>query len=333
MKIAFFETEDWEQEIIKRELKSHELAFFNRHFEEKDVSRLQDTDILAVFIYSKITKNVINKLPNLKMIAAMSTGYDNIDVEHCRKKGILVANVPAYGENTVAEHTFALILALSRKLFPSIKRTHELQMFETDEGLRGFDLKGKIIGIIGLGNIGKHVARIAKGFEMKILACTRHPDKNLVRELGIKIVSFDSVLRNSDIISLHVPYCKETHHMVDKNAISKMKHGAILVNTARGGVVDTDALVKGLETGKIAGAALDVLEGENEIKEEKQLLHRKFRESVKRVMLNDHLLMKMNNVIITPHNAFNSKEALLRIINTTIENIIQFSKKRVKNKV
>ncbi len=333
MKIAFFETEDWEKELIKKYLKKHDLMFFDRHFEEKDAAKLQDVDIIAVFIYSKMPKIAINNLPNLKMIAAMSTGYDNIDVDYCHKKGILVANVPAYGENTVAEHTFALILALSRKLFPSIKRTHEHHIFETDDGLRGFDLKNKTIGIIGLGRIGKHVARIARGFEMKILACTRHPDRKLAKELGIGIVSMDNLLKNSDIISLHVPYLKETHHLIDKNAVSKMKQGVILVNTARGGIIDTDALVKGLETGKISGAALDVLEGENEIKEEKQLLRRKHRESSK-VVLEDHLLMKMNNVIITPHNAFNSKEALARIISTTIENIQQFiRKKNIKNNV
>ncbi|MEK6886364.1 MAG: NAD(P)-dependent oxidoreductase [Nanoarchaeota archaeon] len=328
MKIAFFEIEDWEREIIKKELKTHSLMFFNRYFEENDVSKLQDVDVLAVFVYSKITKNVINKLPNLKMIAAMSTGYDNIDVEYCHKKGIIVANVPTYGENTVAEHTFALILALSRKLFPSIKRTHELQMFETDDGLRGFDLKNKTIGIVGLGNIGKHVARIAKGFEMKVLACTRHPKKTP----GIKFVALDNLLHNSDIISLHVPYYKETHHLIDKNAVSKMKKGVILINTARGGIVNTDALVHGLESGKISGAALDVLEGETEIKDEKQVLYKKHKE-MSRLVLENHLLMKMNNVIITPHNAFNSKEALSRIINTTIKNILQLSKKRVKNKV
>ena len=177
MKIVFFETEDWEKDYLKNKLKNHNLIFSKDILDKKTVDSVKDADILSVFIYSKINKEILTKFKKLKAIITRSTGFDHLDVKECKKRKILILNVPHYGENTVAEHTFALILALSRKIPKSYERTVRGNF--SLEGLRGFDLKEKTIGIIGLGHIGKHVARIARGFEMNILSYDVHKDKKL----------------------------------------------------------------------------------------------------------------------------------------------------------
>ena len=334
MNITFFEAEDWQVPIIQSALKSHRVSIFKEPLHSRNLVKFKNTEIVITFIYSRLDAAVLDKLPSLKLIATMSTGFDHIDIEYCRKRGIIVCNVPTYGENTVAEHTFALILALSRKLFPSIRRTHEQLLFETDRSLRGFDLKGKTLGVVGCGNIGRHVARIGVGFEMEVLANDFHKDKKLERELGIRYVTFDSLLKKSDIITLHVPYLKATHHLIGTAAIKTMKKGVFIINTSRGPIIDTDALIKGLKKGHIAGAGLDVLEGECDIKEEMEVLHDRFKATCDlKTILEGHLLMRMDNVVVTPHNAFNSREAVQRILNTTLENIQLFLKGKVKNRV
>ncbi|AJF61754.1 TPA: hydroxyacid dehydrogenase [Candidatus Woesearchaeota archaeon] len=334
MDIAFFELENWQKQEIKQKLKNHRLAFFDSPLKEEHISKIKDTQVLGIFIYSKITADIIDRLPKLRLIATMSTGFDHIDIEYCKRKNIAVCNVPTYGENTVAEHTFALILALSRKLYPSVKRTRENHLFETDISLRGFDLKGRTIGLIGCGNIGKHVARMAAGFEMDILVYDIYKDEKLARKIGFRYAEFDDLLTESDVISLHVPYNSKTHHLINEETIGRMKKGAHIINTSRGAVIDTKALVRGLESGKIAGVGIDVLEGEGEIKEEMAVLKDEFKSSSDlQTVLANHVLMKMDNVLITPHNAFNSAEALQRILNTTIENIFSFSSGKKENLV
>lgn len=331
LRAAFFEIEDWEKEYIKRRLKL-KLDIFEHELNEQVLKKIKDIEILSVFIYSKITKELIRKLPKLKLIATMSTGYDHIDAEECKKRKITVCNVPSYGENTVAEHTFALILALSRKICQSYDRTKKGDF--SLEGLRGFDLKDKTIGVIGVGRIGQHVIKIAKGFEMNVLAFDLRKDEKLAKELGFKYASLNEILKNSDIITLHVPYNKQTHHMLNKKNIKLIKKGALLINTARGGLIETEALVKALADKTLSGAGLDVLEEECEIKEEKQLLSKKFpMECDLKTILENHILLEQENVIITPHNAFNSNEALKRILDTTIENIKAFQKGKPINVV
>jgi len=323
-KIAFFELEKWEEEHIKANLKDVKLKFFKSNLNERNAKKIKDFDAIGIFIYSQINKKILDKLPKLKLIATMSTGYDHIDLDECRKREISVCNVPSYGENTVAEHTFALILALSRRIIDSVNRTRRGN-FDL-EGLRGFDLKGKTIGIIGCGNIGKHVARIAKGFEMKILVYDIHKNMKLAKKIGFKYAGFENLLKNSDIISLHAPLLQSTKHMINLNNIKLIKKGAILVNTSRGGLVDGAAIIKALNKNILAGAALDVLEEEELIKEEKQLLSKQFPMERQRNVLEEHILIAKDNVIITPHNAFNSNEALIRILDTTIANVKGFLK-------
>jgi D-lactate dehydrogenase len=334
MNIAFFELEEWQKKELQEKLNGHTLHFFEGALSEGNLPAISQIDVLGVFIYSKVTKSVIDQLPNLKLIATMSTGFDHIDVAYCRQKGIAVCNVPTYGENTVAEHTFALILALSRNLYPSIKRTHEQQSFETDASLRGFDLKGKTFGAIGCGNIGKHAVRMAVGFEMKVLIYNRSKDPEIERMPNVQYTDLDTLLKNSDIVSLAMPYNKSTHHILNKDSIEKMKKGTYIINTSRGALMETHALIQALKSGHIAGAGLDVLEEECEVKEELSVLKDEFKATCDlRVILDNHLLMKMPNVIVTPHNAFNSHEALHRILETTLANIAGYGKGSLQNNV
>ena len=201
-------------------------------------------------------------------------------------------------------------------------------------GLRGFDLGGKTLGIVGMGSIGSHVARIANGFEMNVLAFDKKQDKRLAKKLGFAYASFGDVLKNSDIITLHVPYNQHTHHLINSGNIGLIKRGAYLINTARGGIVETTALVEALEKGILAGAGLDVLEEECVIKEESQLLSPEFYKTCDvKTMLQNHILMEKKNVIITPHNAFNSNEAMERILETTTKNIQSFIKNKSINTI
>ncbi len=328
MKAAFFETEEWEREYLKKSIKGE---FFAEPLTGKNCSKAKDYEAISVFIYSKIDKKIISRMPKLRLIATRSTGYDHIDVKECARKGIVVANVPSYGENTVAEHAFGLLLSLSRKIHMSYVRTSK-GGFST-EGLMGFDLKGKTIGIVGTGRIGMHAIRMAKGFEMNVIAYDSFPNRKAEKEMGFRYVKLDELLKNSDIISLHVPLLKETFHMINRKNITKIRKGAILINTARGGLVETDALLEGLDKGILAAAGLDVLEEENEIKEEKQLLHKNFSRHNMKTLLENHVLMEYENVLLTPHNAFNSREAIQRIMDTTLENIKSYYGRKAVNKV
>lgn len=319
MKTAFFEVREWEKEYLEQHVA--DVVFFTEKLSAENVEQAKDAEVVSVFVDSAIDAHMLEKLPNLKTITVRATGYDNIDVAHCKEKGITVCNVPFYGENTVAEHAFGLLLDLSRKIHQSIARVKE-EGFNF-EGLTGFDLKGKTIGIVGLGHIGQHVARIAAGFEMKVIAFDPHEDKKLAKKLGLAYVAFEDLLKQSDIITLHLPHNEHTHHVINKNNIHGIKKGAYLINTARGPIVETGALVEALEEGILAGAGLDVLEEEAALKEEAHLMASGRGGDIK-TLLQDHVLMEMDNVIITPHNAFNSKEALDRIMETTVENIQGF---------
>lgn len=322
MKIAFFEIQDWEKAYLKKRLKNHSLEFYSQPLTEENIKNLADFNILSVFIYSKIDKKIIEKSPNLKLITTRSTGFDHIDIKECKARGINVSSVPFYGENTVAEHTFALILSLSRNVHKAYVKT--LRQDYSIDGLKGFDLKGKTIGVIGAGHIGLHVIRVAKSFGMNVLAYDVNQDNFLTEVLGFNYVPLEEILAKSDIITLHTPYNKHTHHLINKETIKQIKKGAILINTSRGGVVDTEALIEALDKKILAGAGLDVLEGENLIKEEKQLLSESKKAETFGQIVRDHILLNKENVVFTPHIAFYSQEALERILDATVENINSF---------
>lgn len=266
---------------------------------------------------------VLDKLPNLKYIATRSTGYDHIDIAYCKSKNIVVTNVPEYGSNTVAEYTFALLLSLTRKIYQSVNQSKHLN-FEHDQ-IRGVDLEGKTIGIIGLGKIGQHVLRIARGYGMKVMVYNRSQDQEVLKQYEFRYVDLDTLLQNSDIITLHLPLNDQTKHIINKENIMKFKKGSYLINTARGGLIETEAIMLGLDKGILEGVGLDVLEEEKELNEEVAILTSEYRSRVDlKNLIYDHILINHPKVLITPHNAFNSKEALLRITNTTIENIQSF---------
>lgn len=318
MVISFFEVTDIEKiEFDKVFSRHNKTKFFEEPIQNVDVKEYQDSDVICIFVHSNVSKDIIDMCPNLKMIATRSTGTDHIDIMHANEKEIRVMNVPLYGENTVAEHTFALILALSRKINESYISTMNGN-FSTD-GLMGFDLRDKTIGIIGGGRIGLHVARMARSFGMHVRVYDIKQDDFLAEIINFKYVSLNELLEVSDIVSLHVPSNKHTHHMINKETLERMKHGSILINTARGDLVNTKDLIKALEDKRIYGAGLDVLEGENLLIEE-NMFNSPIEEAT-RVIENNKKLTELPNVVITPHNAFNSIEAVQRIIAKTIANI------------
>lgn len=332
MKIVFSELERGERDFIRERLSKYKLEFIDGTINSGNLQKIKDCEILAVFIDSKLSGKELANFQKLKMITTMSTGYDHIDLEYCEKNNIVSCNVPTYGENTVAEHAFGLILTLSRKLYEAINRTKE-DNFSID-GLQGFDLRGKTLGVIGTGHIGMHLIKIARGFEMEIIAYDRFPNNELSKTNGYRYVSMDYLLKNSDIISLHVPLLKDTLHIIDKNAVKKMKRGVYLINTSRGELIDSEALLYGLNRKIIGGAGLDVLEGEINIKEEHELLKKKHLQTEEwETFLKNHFLLKKHNVVVTPHSAFYSKEALRRISETTVENIESFIKNKPINRV
>ena len=321
MQIAFFEIEDWEEEIIKKRL--GEVYLSRETLNEDNLPQENSFEIVSVFGSSRVTEKVLAHFPNLKFLTTRSTGFDHIDLEACKKRNIPVAYVPGYGDNTVAEFAFGLILNLTRKIYAAIDRIKETGSFRF-EGLRGVDLKGKTLGVVGTGRIGKETIKIGKGFGMNVIATDIFEDKQAAAELGFRYASLEELLKSSDIITIHCPYTKETHHLINKGNVLSIKRGAYLVNTARGGIVETEALVLGLQEGVLAGVGLDVLEEEVEIKEEIVSAREKRDPEEMKVMLQDHVLMRMPNVLITPHTAFNSREAVERILAKTLENIEGF---------
>jgi D-lactate dehydrogenase len=323
-KIAFFGIKPWEVEYIKPKLTKFDPLFFEDKYDAKYRDQILESEIISPFILSTIGEKQINSLKNLKFIAVRSTGYDHIDLVAAKKRGIPVSNVPVYGDNTVAEHTFALILALLKKLPASINKTRKGDF--SYEGLRGHDLKDKTIGIVGTGNIGKQVVKIAKGFGMKVVAYDINKSEEVIKS-GVEYLDLKELYSVSDIVSFHVPYNKHTHHMLNLDNLKDFKKGCYIINTARGGICDATTLLKGYKEGIFAGIGLDVLEEENFIREEMELITNDFQNKRMRdykIALENHLLAKQDNIIITPHNAFNTVEALRRILDTTVDNIEAF---------
>ncbi len=324
MKIAFFEVEGWEEPLARAALPDAELSFHKQKVDELTPAPVNEFEAISIFVNSHLTPEVLAQFPKLKFITTRSTGFDHIDLVECGKRGIAVAYVPGYGDNTVAEFAFGLILNLTRKMYRAIDQVKEIESFNLTE-LRGMDLKGKTIGIVGTGRIGKEVVKIAKGFGMAVVAYDPYPNEAYAKEMGYRYAPLEELLRVSDVVSIHTPYTKDTHHLLNRENVKLMKRGAYLVNTARGGIVETDAIVAALEDGTLAGVGVDVLEEEGETKDEMQFLKSgRSRAEELRTILQNHVLMKMPNVLITPHNAFNTQEALERIFRTTLENLKGF---------
>jgi D-lactate dehydrogenase len=325
MKITFFEVPKSEQDIFLQSFSGADILFFEEKLDENNVAQAKDAEVVCVFINSVISKNIIDLLPNLKFIITRSTGFEHIDLSYCVTKEIKVSNVPSYGSHTVAEFAFSLILNLSRNIINANNHLRKTIDFNFYSSLRGFDLQGKTLGVIGTGRIGKNVIKIAKSFEMNVLAYDIFPDVKFATENNFTYKSLLEVLGESDIVTIHAPYTKENYHLINKENISKMKKGAYLINTARGALIDTEALIWGINEGILAGAGLDVLEGERDLKIEKEIVSSGKTEQIDyKMIVLDQILIDMPQVIVTPHIAFYSKEAETEIIKTTVENIQGF---------
>lgn len=328
MKIAFFSLRESFQDYIKKTKpfgRGHKIYFFESPLDIDHLPDKTDFDVISVFVDSRVDVAVLNKFSKLKFISTRSTGVDHIDAVVCKKRGIKIANVPVYGENTVAEHAFGLLLALSKRIFDGYHQLRENTDFNP-RALEGFDLKGKTLGVVGTGNIGQYAIKIGNGFSMRVIGYDKFPKLELEKKMGFEYVkTLSELLKKSDVITLHVPLLKTTRHLISNKNIMKMKKGAVLINTSRGEVVETEALLKALENKHLAGAGLDVIEGEGEIKDDLEyLISDKANNKGIKTILANHILIDMPNVIMTPHSAFNTKEALQRILNTTIENIKSF---------
>ena len=324
MKIVFFSLDKNKQERFIRVFgTSEELVFVDEILNESSAEKGKDAELICLFVGSTVNKKVIDAMRNLKFIVTRSTGYNHIDVAYAKEKGIEVANVPGYGSATVAEFAFAFILNLSRRMYLSLNYVKSTLDFHYNPSMEGFDLEGKTLGVVGTGRIGKHAVKMGQGFGMKIIACDIYPDNEFAEANNFSYVPLDVLLSESDIVTLHTPYNKENHHLINKDNVALIKKGSYLVNTARGELVDTEALMWGLKEGIIAGAGLDVLEEESALKKgEKDKLCELNRE-----------LMRMPNVLITPHSAFYSVEAVAEILKITADNILGFTQSKPVNLV
>lgn len=323
IKIVFFETTTKEKSYLKKKFgKSFELKFYTDTLDENNTELISDADVISPFIYSDISSAVIRKAKRLKLISTRSTGFNHIDIKTAKSKKISVANVPYYGENTVAEHTFALILALSRNLHKAYVRT--IRNDFNLKGLQGYDLKGKTLGVIGAGSIGVHVIKIAKGFGMNVIASDTNHKHILAELLDFEYESLDVLLKKSDIITLHCPYNRHTHHLINMKNVKFIKKGTLFINTARSGLIEAKALYYAVEKNIFGGVGLDVFDGEELVKEENQMLTKNVSVDHLESLLKRNILLRRENVIITPHMAFDSLEAVERIMDTTVENIKSF---------
>ena len=319
--IAFFDVTDKERSGIKKHfnhLDDTQLVLISDPVSTGNISQAKDADVVSIFVSSKLDKAMLDQLPNLKSVACRSTGFNNVDPDEAQKRGIIITNVPSYGEHTVAEYTFLLMLAVCRQLIPSVQELRDNHV--NLQGLTGLDLNGKTLGVVGTGKIGLHTIKIAKGFEMNVLGYDLYPNEAAAKQLDFKYAGFEELLSEADIVSLHAPYVPENHHLMNAKTLSQMKPGSILLNTARGELVDSPALLGALKSGHLAGAGLDVLEGESH-KEDQNVAG----------IISE--LEQMPNVLLTPHNAFNTKEATARILKTSLENISSFLKGDVVNQV
>jgi D-lactate dehydrogenase len=289
-------------------------------------------EVIAISARDKITPEILQALPELRLIATISTGFDHIDMAAAKARSVTVVNVPRYGEQTVAEFTFALILALSRRIAGSAHSAAFAGDVNYDR-IIGFDLAGKTLGLIGAGRIGQHVAKMAQGFDMHVVAYDPYPNSDKAQECGFTYVTLQELTAQSDVISLHAPATPQNHHLVDSALLAGVKSGAVLVNTARGELIDLPALADAMEQGIIARSGLDVLDHEALLKQNLEAIiedtthpHRDIAEAIFR-------LKRTRDVIITPHNAYNTVEATLRRKQATVQNILDFYKGDTPNKV
>lgn len=328
MKIAFFSTKSYDRESFLRHAENypHELSFFDVQLDHRTVELAAGHQAICSFVNDRIDDFIIKKLEHLgvKLIALRCAGYNQVNLEAAQKHGIRIVRVPAYSPEAVAEHAFAILLTLVRRTHKAFNRVRENNF--SLEGLTGINIFGKTIGVIGTGAIGKAFCRIAKGFGANILAFDLYPSEEL-KQLGVKYLSLEEVFAQSQIISLHCPLTPATRHMINQNSLGIMQPGVTIINTSRGALVDTKAVIKALKSKKIGYLGIDVYEQEEHI----------FFKNLSEEILEDEQisrLMTFPNVLITGHQAFLTREALNQISITTLDNVSAFENgELLKNEV
>ncbi|MCL4316360.1 MAG: hydroxyacid dehydrogenase [Gammaproteobacteria bacterium] len=333
-KVTFFDVVEETHVPLRKALRDHpawDARLVTDPLHEQNAVLAQDSEVVSAFGTSRVTAGVLDKLPALRLIATRSTGHDHIDLAGAAARNVRVCNVPGYSEDTVAEYTLGLLIALMRRLPATLRRCYHGDFSRI--GLTGSDLRGKTLGLLGTGRIGARVARLAHAFGMRLLACDPRPDETLRREYGMTYLALEDLLPQVDALSLHLPYSEATHHLLNAERLGALKPGVVLVNTARGGIVDSRALARLQAEGHFGGLALDCFEGEEIWLSALAPLPRHFSPTQVDQALNNFRLQLGDNAILTPHNAFNSAEALQRGIDVTLENIQAFFAGNPKNLV
>lgn len=326
MKIVYFDAADYEEQFLK-EQNEGKYTYYLENSALNDLAPVKeeykDADIISVFTTSRVNRKVLEQFKNLKLIALRSVGFNHIDIDYCREHGIRVVNSPNYGNITVAEFALALLLDVCRKVTVSYLEYKNSRV--SPNNLIGTELFGKTTGIVGLGAIGSEFARIVHGLGMNIIAFDKFENEEMKQKYGVVYTDFDTLLEKSDFISIHAPLTKDNYHMFDEKSFEKMKKSAIIINTGRGELIDTQALFNALVNKKIAGAGLDVLENEETMTDFDYMIgiNRLDKLTLEQTIINSRLF-QLDNVIITPHTAFNSEEAIQRILKTTMSNIEVF---------
>jgi len=315
VQVTIFSAKPYERAPFERanEGRGHELNFLEARLTEDTASLASGADAVCAFVNDVLNEGVLKRLreEGIGLIALRSAGFNHVDIEAAERLDLTVARVPEYSPYAVAEHAVALMLMLNRKLHRAYSRVHE-QNFSLG-GLLGFDMHGKRVGVIGTGSIGSVVCRILNGFGCRLLAFDPQPNEEC-RGLGVEYVEIERLYRESDIITLHCPLSPQTHHLIDSDALSLMKPGVMIVNTSRGGVIDTKAVIQALKAQRIGYLGLDVYEEEGDL----------FFRDLSDMVISDDVfarLLTFPNVVITAHQAFFTREALDNIAETTLENV------------
>ena len=321
MKIAFFSSKPYDKTFFEAENKNYgfELNFYETHLGPHIVNAIEDEQAVCVFVNDKVNRQVIEILAKkgVKIIALRCAGFNNVDLEAAKEFGIKVCRVPAYSPEAVAEHTMAMLLTLNRKTHKAYNRVRE-QNFALN-GLLGFNLFQKTIGIVGTGKIGKAFINIAKGFGCKIIAYDLYPDQELMNN-GVEYVELNTLFKSSDIISLHCPLTPENHYMINQETIAMMKDGVTIINTSRGGLINTHEAIEALKNHKIGYLGIDVYEQEEKLF---------FKDLSAEIIQDDMIqrLMSFPNVLVTAHQAFFTQEALEQISEITMRSISEIMEK------
>ncbi len=320
MKIAFFSTQPYDREYFERYNTTHEIVFFKDRLNEQTAKLASGFDAICAFVNDQLNKTVIEALQQMKIkiIAQRCAGFNNVDIPAAKENGIAVVRVPAYSPHAVAEHALALIMTLNRKTHKAYNRVREGN-FSLDR-LTGFDLFGKTVGIIGTGKIGQCFARIMKGLGCNVLAFDLIANREM-EDIGVQYLPLLEVFQQSDIVSLHCPLTEPTTHLINTDTLSVMKKGVMLINTSRGALIDTKAVINALKTGKLGYLGIDVYELEQSL----------FFQDLSESVITDDVLVRLlgfPNVLITSHQGFLTEEALTQIAKVTLQNITDFEQKK-----